>query len=580
MVLGAGAGICYLSQDTRQPPIQGATRVTDPTMFQQQFRAAQTLHRQGRLRDAEAAYKALLAYVPARETVLRAMVQLYLDAGHAGPAINVLTALTDIAPGNPAYPDTLAGLYGETGQIAEAITTYRALLARHADLGNSWYNLARLEKRDGQFETALASYDRALAAGIEGPEEVHLNRGIIYADCLMRPVEAERELQAALAHNPAYVPALLNLANLQEERADRDAALATYEKILATAPGCHEALARYANLKGAHDTDDPLIGRLKQALDRSDVAPDDRTSLEFALGKLFNDTGHHDSAFGHYARANALSRAAGATYDRAAQERQTNSLIETFSSAWFQALEPVSDAAPVFLCGMFRSGSTLAEQVLGSHPLVTPGGELDFWVQTVARELSPFPDAVRSLDSAARRMLAERYTQMISRLYPDAGIVTDKRPDNFLYIGLIKSLFPKARIVHTRRDALDNCLSVFFLHLGHSMGYATDLLDAGHFYLEQERLMAHWKALFPDTIHTLDYDSLVADPRPEIERLLAFLGLQWEDRCLDFHTLGNVVKTASYWQVRKPLYKSASGRWRHYERQIAPLKAYLAKHRS
>ena len=171
--------------------------------------------------------------------------------------------------------------------------------------------------------------------------------------------------------------------------------------------------------------------------------------------------------------------------------------------------------------------------------------------------------------------LAASYLDMLARLFPHGERVTDKRPDNFLYIGLIKRLFPDARIIHTARNALDNCLSIYFLHLDHSMSYALDLADIGHYYVQYRRLMTHWKTLYGADILDLDYDALVREPRPAIQRLTAFCGLEWEEACLSFEQTARAVKTASVWQVREPLYRRSSGRWRNYAAQLAPLAAYL-----
>lgn len=151
------------------------------------------------------------------------------------------------------------------------------------------------------------------------------------------------------------------------------------------------------------------------------------------------------------------------------------------------------------------------------------------------------------------------------------GLVTDKRPDNFLHLGLIKTLFPNAKIIHTRRDPLDNLLSLYFLHLDPGMAYALDLEDAAHWYREHLRLMAHWKALYSNDIFDVDYDALVRNPEPAIERLLSFCGLGWEDNVLNFHRSRSTVKTASVWQVRQPLHARSSGRWRNYERYMTGL---------
>ncbi|MEQ1807764.1 MAG: sulfotransferase, partial [Burkholderiaceae bacterium] len=179
-------------------------------------------------------------------------------------------------------------------------------------------------------------------------------------------------------------------------------------------------------------------------------------------------------------------------------------------------------------------------------------------------------------DGATLQRLRAIYLEGIAARYPNRGLLTDKRPDNFLYIGLIKSMFPEARIVHTLRDPIDNCLSVYFLHLSHSMPYALDLLDTAHWYRQYKRLMAHWKLLYGDTIHDVDYDALVVEPRVAIQRLLDYCELPWQDTCLTFHKTKSVVMTPSAWQVREPLYTRSSGRWRRYARHLSGLRSALA----
>ena len=173
-------------------------------------------------------------------------------------------------------------------------------------------------------------------------------------------------------------------------------------------------------------------------------------------------------------------------------------------------------------------------------------------------------------------MLAEDYLHRLAKLFPQASshkYITDKRPDNFMLIGLIKQIFPNAKILHSVRNPLDNGLSVFMQHLDPRVAsYASSLPDIAHYYSQYRKLVAHWKALYPDDIHDFDYDAFVQQPRPVLDRALSFLGLPWDDRCLAFHRSGNSVKTASYWQVRQPLYRDACGRWRHYAEYLAPLR--------
>lgn len=456
------------------------------------------------------------------------------------------------------------------GRVDEAIAAYERLLEAKADLPDSWYNLGWLQKQARRFDDALASYQRALDLDIAEPEQVHLNRSVIYSDHLHRPEDVQRELLAALDRNERYVPALLNLGNLHEDRGDREAARTTYARALSADPDSTLALARLAGLSHAATLDEGLASRLRNSLARPDIAPADKADLAFALAALLDAAGHYDEAFRAAVAANAASRAAAgpaAGYDRAATEEYIDRLIGTFDRP--AASSDAGAAAPIFICGMFRSGSTLIEQVLASHSHVQASGELDL-IPALVDRIHGYPEAVAEADLATLDGWRAFYREGLP-VAPSANrLVTDKRPDNFLHIGLIRTMFPQARIIHTRRNALDNVLSLYFLHLDPGMAYALDLEDAAHWFGQSERLMAHWKALYPGDILDVDYDELVRSPRMVIEPLLGFLGLEWEDRLLDFHQSRSAVKTASVWQVREPLHARSSGRWRNYRRQLEP----------
>lgn len=465
-----------------------------------------------------------------------------------------------------------------TGRLAEAETVYRQLLSAWPQLTDTWYNLGRLQRHLGKFEAALTSYQQALDRGVSQPEEVHLNRGVIYSDGLQQYALAEQELNAALTLNPAYVPALFNLANLHEDLGRRDAALASYERLLALDPQHYEALARYACLKLAAAPDDPLIARVRETLTRHEVTPADKASLGFALGKMLDACGAYDAAFAAYADANRHSRnsapARAVLYDRQAQERFIDELIAAFPAP-SPAGEPGPTPRPIFVCGMFRSGSTLTEQILAAHSKITPGGELPLLPALVAGRLAPFPASLATMDASRLLEVAQLYRDGLRRRFPTACNITDKRPDNFLYIGLIKRLFPDAKIIHTTRNALDNCLSINFLHVDHRMGYALDLLDTAHYYAEYRRLMAHWQAHYRNDILDFDYDTFVKAPHAATARLLEFCELEWEDACLSFQQANTAVRTASVWQVRQQVYWQSSGRWKNYAQHLDGLQIYL-----
>jgi tetratricopeptide (TPR) repeat protein len=465
-------------------------------------------------------------------------------------------------------------------RVPEAIEAYQRILARWPEQAETWFNLAVLQRQARRFADALDSYQRALEAGVVRPEEAHLNRSVIYTDYLRQHALAERELRLALSLNSAFTPALLNLGNLCEDLGRRAEAQALYARILELEPCCFEALARYANLQPRELAEPALAARLGRAIADPAASAAERASLGFALGRILDAAGEYPAAFAAYHAANQASRASAAShlarYDRARQHAFVDRLIANGTAMERVRSTGVIRPRPIFICGMFRSGSTLTEQLLAGCSQVAAGGELDFLPRLVESELVPFPESIAGWSAERLGAIASRYRAELLRVSQDAVYVIDKRPDNFLYIGLIKSLFPDARIVHTTRNPLDNCLSIYFLHLDQQMSYALDLMDIGHYFREYRRLMAHWKSRFGDDIFDFDYDALVSEPQPTLQRLCAFLGLEWDGRVAQAAPAGRPIKTASVWQVREPLYRSSSGRADHYADELSELRDYLA----
>ena len=292
------------------------------------------------------------------------------------------TAQTLIAQSLIAKADALAA----AGRLEDSVRILEDALRRWPQLADSWYNLGLRRRHLGRAEAALNAYREALTRGAAGPEEIHLNRGVIFAEDLQRPDDAVREYDAALRCSPHYVPALLNLANLHEDSGRRDAARTLYERVLTLDPAHAEALARAANACEIVHTDDPMIGRLHSALARRGLPTDARASLGFALGRALDACGDHDAAWDAYTAANHASRDSAPPgtprYDRDAHARFIDDIIRRCDSAFFaralrhRATDASAPPPPLFICGMFRSGSTLAERMLAAHPGVTAGGEL------------------------------------------------------------------------------------------------------------------------------------------------------------------------------------------------------------
>lgn len=495
---------------------------------------------------------------------------LCLQSNRPDEAEQLLRQLIAIFPTQAIYGERLATLQDRRGKSHEAIASYYELLQRNPGLNNSRYNLARLLRRRGRTEEALREYEECLRRGIEHPEEVHANISIIYSD-LQRHDAARRSLETALALNPKHIPALFNLAQLEEENGDWENALPLFRNILKLDPTHAGALSHIAHGQKTTDPVDPVIRNMKRALRRDKSGSLAREELLYALGKAHDDCGQYARAIDYYQQANTLSSKRGKPYDPPAQEKLVDELITACDDNWFGSIEPVSDEAHIFVCGMFRSGSTLMEQILAAHPAVTAGGEIDYF----QREASPFPASVLAMDSARLSALGQGYNALVAKTFPQASQVTNKRPDNYLYLGLIRALFPNARIIHTRRQPLDNCLSLFFQPLGSDLAYANSLQHAGHYYLQYRRVMTHWQQFCADNILTVDYETLVSAPRETIGSVLAFLQLDWHDDCLQFHQLRNRVRTASVHQVRQAMYQHSSGRWQHYAEAVAPLRRDL-----
>ncbi len=502
-----------------------------------------------------------------------------------------------------------AGTLLQRRELREAATAYRHLLALAPDEPDDWYNLGYVLRALGDYEPALQAYAQALARGVQDPEEVHLNRSVILTDLLRRDDEAERELRAALACRPGYAPALLNLGNLYEEHGRRDEAAACYRALVSPPVGhsllqrCDardpqldrrcEALARLVQLEPPRSVDAPMLDALRRPLPPgAEVAASTRANMRFALGRVLDQLQAYDAAFQAFAEANAWSRRGAAPHDRRRSVAQVDALMAVPLAPAGQvnadgaggsggAGECGPGASPLFICGMFRSGSTLLEQVLAAHPDVTAGGELELLPRWATTRLAPLPATLATMTDAQAQALAAEYRAHLAQRFPQASAgryVTDKRPDNYLYIGLIKRLFPTARIVHTTRHPLDNAVSIYAQHLNpQGFSYAADLADIGHQYGQYRRLMAHWRQHFADSVVDFDYDAFVRAPEPALRQLLAFLGLPWHEGCLSFQLARNPVKTASYWQVRRPLYRDASGRWKHYAAHLGPLRQALAE---
>ncbi len=432
------------------------------------------------------------------------------------------------------------------------------------------YNHAYYLGKDGQFEKAISQFQRALDLGIASPEEVHLNMANLYMDHFQDNQKAREHLEKALSTRPRYVQAHFNLGNLAEREGNREEAKACFEKCLELDPDNEFALARLGDAHRFEGPDDPLVIRLAERAPHS-ANPD----LHFTLGRAYDQLGEYDQAWESFQKANQLDLKTQPEYRQSRAESLFERISSRFTSDWLSQFGGESHD-PVFICGMFRTGSTLLEQMLGAHPRFTAGGEFEFFPRLITRHFPGFPDKVEALNAESIESFRAQHEAFCAQHAEENTRLTDKRPDNFLYIGLIKAILPNAKFIVTERDWRDVAVSVYSTRLGSSQGYAMRLKDTRHYLELHRKLIDHWQQLLGDDLIRVSYEALVDSPRETAGGVLENLGEEWNDAVLEFDKQESTVGTASVWQVRQPLTRKSIGRWKNYEKYFRDVFGDLA----
>ncbi len=514
-----------------------------------------------------------------------------------------------LQPDVAAAHNNLGQLLRELGEPSAAIASFEQAIRLDPSFFEAHANLASTLRSEGRLEDAEAAARRALRLRPEDPA-LNANLGNILTD-RQQYEPAIAAYRAAIALAPGFAPAHVGLANVLRlsgamteaidiyrrtlELRPREAILwndlgralravgrfeeATdaFRSALEIAPDLADAYRNLATCRALADATDGMA-RAAALAARDDLPVEDRAAAQFAIAKALDDAERYDEAFAAYDRANSLYRdaraAQGDRFDAAALHRQVSDAIAAFTPGFFAKVRGWGDPSqlPVFIVGMPRSGTSLVEQIAASHSQIFGAGELK-QIGQIAAELGA-PEQWRQ---AAIHESAARHLQRLRELGSNASRVIDKLPDNIFQLGLIATLFPAARIIFCRRDPRDIGLSCFCQKFSPGqLTFSYDLADCGRRWRETERLAEHWRQVLPLPMHDIDYERLVADLEGESRRLIAFLGLEWEHACLDFHRTQRTVQTASGWQVRQPLYDRSVGRWQHYARHLAPLFAALA----
>ncbi len=520
----------------------------------------------------------------------------------------------------PAY--NLANLFQIQRRFAEAETTYVQVVQLRPEFDQAWFDLGNCLFAQARYPEAEISYREALRLnpdyaqahnqlGIALKEqerladaeqsyrnalqlkpdymEVHNNLGNVLRE-LDRIPEAQECYHRALELNPEYTEAHNNLGIALKAAGRLEEARASLEKAIAINPEFLEPHFGIATLKTYRDND-PHIAQLERQLATvHELKPDAQIRCWFAVGKMYEDLGRYDESFTAYEKGNRL-KFSSLTWDEEKETALVGRIKKIFSKEFFARADviagtahrmPASQRTPIFILGMPRSGTSLLEQILATHPGVFGAGELMAMNEVIVHAMPDedyqrYPDAIAKFSPVQWQQLGQNYLRKVWKLAPDATHITDKMPANFLHIGMIHLMFPNAKIIHAMRDPMDSCFSNYSrLFNKNNIAFSYDLQALGHYYNRYNALMEHWHAVLPaGTILDSRYEDMVENTEAQARRVLDYIGLPWDEQCLDFHKNKRRVKTASQAQVQKPIYKSSVARWKSYEKYLGSLAELL-----
>jgi Flp pilus assembly protein TadD len=464
--------------------------------------------------------------------------------------------------------NNLGAALSQLGRYEESEQCFRTAIALKPDYSDPYGNLGILLRSKSDLVGAETSLRRALKLRPNYPEaRNYLGYTLTFTGRLR---DARACFAKVLKSEPRNLEAMHGMGQLAVLEGRFEEAEATFKRILKLDPKMASSLAALPGIRKMTAADAGWFTAAKE-IAASGIHPLEEANLRFALGKYCDDVDDYAQAFQNFKRANELLKTAAEDYDREQRTQHIEDLIRIYTRDAISKIQGASASTkPIFVLGMPRSGTSLAEQIIASHPAARGAGELPFWDTVMTRESDVWQ---RILSESRRAKLAEEYLRVLESRSADALRIVDKTPVNSDYLGVIYSVFPNARVIYMQRDPIDTCLSCYFQQFMTGLNFTMDLTDLAHYYRGHQRLMTHWRATLPrGFILDVPYEGLVADQETWTRKMLEFLGLEWDERCLNFHENKRQVVTASAWQVRQKIYKNSVQRWRNYEKFIGPLK--------
>ena len=456
----------------------------------------------------------------------------------------------------------LAAALERQGRTPAAIAALRRAIALKPNLGSAYSRLGNLLQALGDTDEAKECFRRASEFLTDSTEYDLEKAKLLLAEG--QASEAKPLLRTVVERDPTNSLAYAILGDLLGQEGQFDEAVALLQRATELDPDRVGAWHNLTMLTKVSETKRPLIKTMEEMLKRPGRSDFDRLMLHFALGKAYDDLNEAETAMGHFDQANLLERRR-LNFDRGALSAAIDQTIETFTPELMAQAVPSSnrDVSPVMIVGMPRSGTTLVEQILSAHPLVVAGGELTYWTDQADKAVAADRASPHGAD----------YLALLRRIAPNASRVTDKNPFNFLHLGGIHLALPEARIIHCRRNPVDTCLSIYFTRFTTSHAFAYDRNDLVFYYRQYERLMGHWRDVIPiNQLLDLDYEALITDRELLTRQMVSFCGLPWDEVCLAPERNPRLLRTASLWQARQPVYRTSVERWRRYEPWLGELR--------
>jgi Flp pilus assembly protein TadD len=505
---------------------------------------------------------------PGKTRALLTRAERAFKAGDNAQAVDLYDEFVSLVPGRADALNALGVALNNLGRHQEAEQRYREAIDFDPEHADALVNLAAL------LQTNPDAAEPLLRRALKINPKYRGARAMLGLMLLSsgREHEAKVAFRKALKLSPSDHVALLGLAHIARVDGRFDEAQSLLERTLEISPKMPTAWASLNSTRKMTTADSDWFATAEE-IASGGVPLWDEAQLRFAMGKYCDDVKDYERAFANFRRGNELLRSVAERYDRDEHVSFADDLIRVHTRETLASITEGGSASakPIFVLGMPRSGTSLTEQIIASHPAARGVGEPDYWLKAARAHYDEIRQKI--LDLPPRKKLAEDYLRLIERRFPDAPRIVDKTPANSDFVGFIHTVFPNARFIRMRRDPIDTCLSCYFQNFSTAQTFTMDLGDLADYYRTHQRLMDHWcRALPAEAILEVPYEGLVADQETWTRKILDFLGLEWNERCLAFHETKRSVVTASAWQVRQKIYRHSVERWRNYETYIGPLK--------